>query len=242
MNPKKSPFILSLSVTKAKALSINRTQMNASIRSTAVIFKDVLYSWSLPRKIGGASPIWIARTLHSSGSLSVHLYVEMLTINYSSYSRRPPGIQLLVTGLGRDVSWQVRMASFQLLADGPNARRDPIHGRGCADGFLRIDFFTSWTERRTRILNGRTGSNHLSVYRGPLGPDYFPVGVPEDCGDIALARGSCTVEKKNRIAGRFKWNFWLGSITLNLFSSRRWGGSGDGVTTGFTRARGPGLS
>jgi len=50
-------------VTQSKALSINRMQMTASIHSTAATFKDVLSSWSLPRKIGGASPIWIARTL-----------------------------------------------------------------------------------------------------------------------------------------------------------------------------------
>jgi hypothetical protein len=95
-----------------------------------------------------------------------------------SCSRRPPGIQLLVTGLGRDVSWQVRTASFRLLPNTPNAGCDPIHGRGCADAFLRINFFTSWTERRTKILNGWTGSNYLSAHRGPIGPIYLPVGAP----------------------------------------------------------------
>jgi hypothetical protein len=186
MKPKRSLFKVFFYVTPSKALSINRMQMNASIHSTPATFKDVLSSWSLPRKTGGASPIWIARTLQPSRPLSVILYVETLTIIIvSSCSRRPPGIQLLVTGLGRDVSWQVRMASFRLLADVPNARRDPIHGRGCADAFLRINFFTSWTERRTKILNGRTGSNYLSAHRGPLGPVYLPVGAPEDCGNIA---------------------------------------------------------
>jgi len=111
-------------------------------------------------------------------------------------SRRPPGIQLLVTGLGRDVSWQVRTASFRLLADIPNAGRDPIHGRGCADAFLRINFFTSWTERRTKVLNGRTGSNYLSAHRGPIGPIYLPVGAPR-IAEILHRRGSGTVEENN---------------------------------------------
>jgi hypothetical protein len=55
-------------------------QMNVSIHSTAGTFKDVLSSWSLPRKTEGASPIWIARTLQSSKPLSVILYIETLTI------------------------------------------------------------------------------------------------------------------------------------------------------------------
>ena len=80
MKPKRSPFTASFYVTLSKALLIHRMQMNALRHSTPATFKDVLSSWSLPRKTGGASPIWIARTLQSSRTLSVILYTETLTI------------------------------------------------------------------------------------------------------------------------------------------------------------------